>query len=388
VARAESAMSAKETAWARHDAAWRDPGAVTSHWEEAANVDPALLRFRTRGDFRGVLEGLDVTLLVSREYEHLVVGLTVEDGRPLATFFRLPHPSGLVYDRERQVLHLASTRNPNQILELAPAKSSRALVPVSARFYPGRSYLHDLALIGGSLYANSVGQNLVVRVEDSGRLAPAWWPRCVDASGKPLTDRNHIQLNSIAAGRTLGESFFTASAAEIGPRKPGHRDFPVDGRGVVFSGRTREPIARGLTRPHSARLHEKRLYVANSGYGELGTVENGRFRAIARLPGWTRGLAFASSVAFAGTSRVIPRFSRYAPGLELSESRCALHALDARSGRILGSLEWPSGNQIFAIDWAPRRAVSGFPFGPRRRSGSKASRDFFYSFQLDGKAGP
>jgi len=381
-------VKAREAAWARHDAEWRDTAQVASFWENAGKLDPALLRFRARGDFWGVLDRLEATLLVSREYEHLAIALSVEQGRPLATFLRLPHPSGLVYDRERRVLHLASTRNPNQILELAPVAGRSTLVPVSARFYPGRTYLHDLALIGGVLHANAVGQNVVVRVETTSGLTKAWWPRCIDTPNGPLLERNHIQLNSIAAGESLAESFFTASTDEIGPRKPGHRDFPVDGRGVVFSGRTREPIARGLTRPHSARLHQGHLWVANSGYGEVGIVENGHYRAVTRLPGWTRGLAFASGVAFAGTSRVIPRFSRYAPGVDLETSRCALHALDARSGKVLGSLDWPEGNQVFAIDWAPRRVVSGFPFGARRRSDSKTSRELFYSFQLDGKAGP
>jgi len=381
-------VSNREAAWARHDAEWRDTAQVASQWADAGKLDPALLRFRARGDFWGVLDRLEATLLVTREYEHLVVALTMEGGRPLATFLRLPHPSGLAYDRERRVLHVASTRNPNQILELAPVAGRSTLVPVSARFYPGRTYLHDLALIGGVLHANAVGQNLVVRVEASGRLSEAWWPQCVDSPRGPLRDRNHIQLNSIAAGKSVAESFFTASTDEIGSRKPGHRDFPVDGRGVVFSGRTREPIARGLTRPHSARLHKGKLWVANSGYGDIGIVEDGRYRVVTRLPGWTRGLAFASGVAFAGTSRVIPRFSRYAPGLDLETSRCALHALDAASGKVLGSLVWPEGNQIFAIDWAPRRSVSGFPFGARRCSDSKTSRDLFYSFQLDGKAGP
>ncbi len=381
-------MRARVAAWARHDAEWRDTAQVASQWADGGKLDPALLRFRVRGDFWGVLDRIEATLLVTREYEHLVVALTVEGGRPLATFLRLPHPSGLAYDRERKILHLASTRNPNQILELRPAAGPRCLVPVSARFYPGRTYLHDLALIGGVLHANASGRNLVVRVEATGGLSEAWWPRCVDTAKGPRLDRNHIQLNSIAAGKTLAESFFTASTDEIGPRKPGHRDFPVDGRGVVFSGRTREPIARGLTRPHSARLHRGKLWVANSGYGEIGIVQDGRYRVAARLPGWTRGLAFASGIAFAGTSRVIPRFSRYAPGLDLETSRCALHALDAASGRVLGSLVWPEGNQIFAIDWAPRRSVSGLPFGARRRGGSKSSRDLFYSFELDGKAGP
>ena len=381
-------MRARDAAWARHDAEWRDAAQVASFWEEAEKIDPALLRFRARGDFWGTLDRLEATLLVSREYEHLVVALSVEDGRPLATFFRLPHPSGLVYDRERRVLHLASTRNPNVIFELAPVAGHSTLVPVSARFFPGGTYLHDLALIGGVLHANAVGENVVVRVEATGGLSKAWWPRCIDTPKGPLVERNHIQLNSIAAGRSLVESFFTASTDEIGPRKPGHRNFNVDGRGVVFSGRTREPIARGLTRPHSARLHKGRLWVANSGYGEVGIIEDGRYQAVTRLAGWTRGLAFASGVAFTGTSRVIPRFSQYAPGLDLEKSRCALHAFDIRSGKVLGSLDWPEGNQIFAIDWAPRRAVSGFPFGARRRSGSKTSRELFYSFQLDGKAGP
>ncbi|HEY7699600.1 MAG TPA: DUF4915 domain-containing protein, partial [Vicinamibacteria bacterium] len=324
-----------------------------------------------------------------REYEHLAVGLSVLAGRPQVTYFRIPHPSGLAYDVLRNEVHLASTRNPNQILELAPVVSPKgALLPKAARFYPGRTYIHDLAFIGGVLHANAVGENAVVRVRDDGALERVWWPRCIETGRGPIFDRNHIQLNSIAAGRNLAESFFTASTDEIAPRKPGHRNFAVDGRGVVFSGRTREPVVRGLTRPHSARLHKGRLWVANSGYGEIGLIEDGLYRAVHRLPGWTRGLTFASGVAFAGTSRVIPRFSQYAPGLNLETSRCALHALDARSGKILGSLDWPEGNQIFAIDWAPRRAVSGFPFGARRRSDSRPSRDLFYSFQLDGKARP
>ena len=44
-------------------------------------------------------------------------------------------------------------------------------------------------------------------------------------------------------------------------RRPGHLNFPVDGRGVIFSGRTRDVVATGLTRPHSARLHEGTITV-------------------------------------------------------------------------------------------------------------------------------
>ncbi len=89
---------------------------------------------------------------------------------------------------------------------------------------------------------------------------------------------------------------------------------------MIFSGATREPIARGLTRPHSARLYEHRIWVDNSGYGHVGYVDAGEFHSVAALPGWTRGLCFRNGIAFVGTSRILPRFSKYAPGLEVDSS--------------------------------------------------------------------
>lgn len=388
-------MSRLGAIWARHDAEWRDTAQITSHWEHASGVEPSLLRTRVRGRFWETLERLKATLLLTREYEHLVVAASVVDGKPKTSYFRLPHPSGLVYDRERRVVHVASTRNPNEIVELRPVSGlavradvdaadagtmRRTLVPVSTRFYPGSTYLHDLALIGGKLHANAVGTNTVVRAEADGRLRRVFWPRCIERRGKPRIERNYIQLNSIAAGTTIRKSFFSASADAITSRRPGQRNYPVDGRGVIFSGATREPIVHGLTRPHSARLHRKKLWVANSGYGELGVVDHGRFDVTTRVPGWTRGVAFAKDVAFVGTSRVIPRFRSYAPGLDVDTSRCAVHAVDITSGDILGSLSWPHGNQIFAIDWAPRHVVSGLPFSARSRGDSKRAKQLFYAF--------
>jgi uncharacterized protein (TIGR03032 family) len=221
----------------------------------------------------------------------------------------------------------------------------------------------------------------VVRLDPADTADPVWWPAAVGAEDAPPPARNSIQLNSIAAGPTLERSYFSASTATPSARRPGHRNFPVDGRGVVFSGATREPICGGLTRPHSARLDDAgRVWVDNSGYGELGTVEDGRFTALARLPGWTRGLCLAGDVAIVGTSRVIPRFRQYAPGLDVASSVCGLHVVDLRSGDVRGSLVWPAGNQIFAVDRLPAAACLGFPFaaGPRRTA---RIRSLFYGFQ-------
>jgi len=131
---------------------------------------------------------------------------------------------------------------------------------------------------------------------------------------------------------------------------------------------------------HSLRFHEGSLFVDNSGYGEFGRVADGGFEPLSRLPGWTRGLCFAGAVAFVGTSRVIPRFRHYAPGVEPRRAKAGVHAVELRSGRVLGSLTWPLGNQIFALELTAGLGSRGFPFSPadRRPPGLEA----FYSRAL------
>ena len=399
----------------RDDRAWRHPAQVAAIWSGADDPDPVLLRFRASGSWWETLDAAGITLLVSREYEHLLLAISVVRGQPLVSYLPLPHPSGLAVDRRRHVLHVGSTRNPNQIYDLAPVSDllpradiradvlpGPTLVPMRARMLPGSLYTHDLAFIGSRLHANASGHNAVVRIGDgagrtggsAGRIGGsvgrpfrgaaafeyAWWPRCAETKAGVLVQQNHLQLNSIAAGASLAKSYFSASTDRISRRRPGHANFPVDRRGVVFSGATREPIAFGLTRPHSARLRNGQIWVLNSGYGEYGRIDAGAFHNVAALPGWTRGLAFHQRVAFVGTSRVLPRFRQYAPGLRLDGAVCGVHAIDAESGRVLGSLTWPRGNQIFAIDWMPRRVAEALPFV----IGARPPLSLFYAYRPDG----
>jgi uncharacterized protein (TIGR03032 family) len=378
--------------WAKHDAEWRHPAQAVSLWREAANTDRQLLRFEIGGPFWDLLEGLGVTLLVGREYEHLLMSFSCL-GRPIIAYHPVPHPSGIAVDRARGHVYVGSTRNPNQVFVLAPITGlvkrsdvvarppdDRPLIPIRSFFLPGSLYLHDLAFVGSQLHGNAVAHNAIVRFSENGAYRRVWWPRSIDSRGGPRFDVNLLQLNSIAAGGTLADSFFTASIASPHRRRPGHKDFPVRGRGVIFSGRTREPICSGLTRPHSARRQDGRLWVDNSGYGEFGCVSAGRFESVARLPGWTRGLALCGNIAFVGTSRIIPQFRRYAPGLDPASSVCGVHALNLTTGDVMASLIFPLGNQIFALETIDTRQSSGFVFRvdrPRRRA---EELSLFYAF--------
>ena len=94
--------------------------------------------------------------------------------------------------------------------------------------------------------------------------------------------------------------------------------------------------------PHSPRLYGGRLWLLNSGRGELGWVDvaTGRFTAVAFCPGYARGLTFIGRWAVVGLSR--PRGNQTFEGLELGEllaakdtaPRCGLLVVDTETGQV------------------------------------------------------
>ena len=362
----------------------RDPASVIGFFAEQDSLGERLSQRATRGWWE-VVASLGLTLLVTREYEHLLLAIACGGGTPTITFIRLPHPSGMAVDEPRGEVHVALTRNPNQIVSFTPAEfvvgdeKRRLLWPKRVEFFPGSNYFHDLAMVGGDLYATAVGHNAAVRVARDGGLMTAWWPRCIEEGGTPDHSRNRIQLNSIAAGESMAHSYFTASTAHPSRYDPGHLKFDPDGRGVLFDGSTRDVRIGGLTRPHSARLRSGDVWLANSGYGELVRVSKaGEMDVVIRLPGWTRGLCIVGNVAIVGTSRVLPRFQHYAPGVH--DAVCGVHAVDLLSGALLGSLTWAAGNQIFAVEALPHSMAAGFPYNARAKAESarRVASDAFY----------
>jgi uncharacterized protein (TIGR03032 family) len=91
--------------------------------------------------------------------------------------------------------------------------------------------------------------------------------------------------------------------------------------------------------PHSPRWHGGRLWLLESGTGRLvlADIANGRWQAVAELPGFARGLAFAGPYAFTfvGLSKIRPTSAM--DGVPLAERRhelkCGVAVVDLRTGQ-------------------------------------------------------
>jgi len=117
-------------------------------------------------------------------------------------------------------------------------------------------------------------------------------------------------------------------------------------------------VARGLSMPHSPRLHDSRLWVLESGTGQLVLVDaaNGQRQKVAEVPGFARGLALCGPYAFIGLSKI--RKTSAMDGVPLAERReqlkCGVAVVDLRSGQSIAFLEFQTAvEEIFDVQLLP-----------------------------------
>ena len=119
-----------------------------------------------------------------------------------------------------------------------------------------------------------------------------------------------------------------------------------------------EIMTRGLSMPHSPRLHGGKLWILNSGTGELLIVDpnNGKTTAVTKLPGFLRGMALFQNIAFIGVCKA--REKKIFGDLEIEkmeqELECAIYAIDLISGGIVGFIKFTKGiEELFDIQVLP-----------------------------------
>jgi uncharacterized protein (TIGR03032 family) len=360
----------------------------------AAGFDPKLLAFEETGGFFELLAAADHSLFVTREYEHFLLALDGGPDGPVQSPFPLPHPSGFWFDTATRELVVSSTRTPNILIWMSPYTDTEAgaeirpddveapagatlFLPRRARYLPGSLYIHDVVMMGRDVYATITGHNFLAKLSMDGGFERVWWPKGLDGLGRQAFNQNYFQLNSIAVGGTPEASFYTGFSDQASGTKPWKAGYGPRGKGVVFSGRTREPLLRGLTCPHAAKLHDGKLWLCDSGFGSIGRVENfdthdperTRYVEVAKAPGFTRGLAFAGDHVYVGLSKVIKQYEPYAPGLNPDETRCGVWVFNWRTGETVATLSWPEGYQIYDVQVLPGVKNPRLPLASRASDG-------------------
>ncbi len=198
------------------------------------------------------------------------------------------------------------------------------------QFLTGELDVHDIGYDGlGRLIFVNTRFNCLATTSSVHSFAPLWRPPFISA----LVDEDRCHLNGLAMA---GGRPAYVTAVSRSDTIDGWRDRRGDG-GILIDVRTNALVCAGLSMPHSPRVHGGRLWLLNSGTGELGTVADGCFTPHVFCPGFVRGLAFHGNLAFVGLSR--PRYERF-EGLALddrlraadSEPWCGIQVIDLDRG--------------------------------------------------------
>jgi len=197
---------------------------------------------------------------------------------------------------------------------------------------------HDVAIAadGRPVFVNTLF-SCVATVSEGASFKPLWRPPFISK----LAPEDRCHLNGLALGDGRPRYVTLVANSDVAD---GWRDRRADG-GMLMDVATGDPLLRGLSMPHSPRLHEGRVWLLNSGAGELGFLDRDakKFVPVAFCPGYARGLAFAGPYAVVGLS--LARENRTFQGLPLdgalaargAEPRCGLLVIDTRSG---DTVEW------------------------------------------------
>ena len=203
-------------------------------------------------------------------------------------------------------------------------------------FVTGELDAHDIGVLkdGRVVFVNTL-YNCLATPSERHSFTPLWKPPFISK----ILSEDRCHLNGLAMAEGVPRYVTAVSRSDT---IDGWRDRRADG-GIVVDVQSGEIVISGLSMPHSPRIYRDRLWLLNSGTGELGWIEPGsggssaKFHALAFCPGFLRGLAFHGKYAFVGLSK--PRYQRF-EGLALdrklrdvdSEPWCGVQVIDLDSG--------------------------------------------------------
>ena len=329
--------------------------------------------YRQTDSFVALLRQLGASLLVTTyQANKLLVVRETQGG--LSTLVRtFERPMGLAVDGRRLAL---GTRNQVWLLRNAPDIAPR-VEPAGqhdACYLPRSCHVtgdiggHEIAWAGKELWIVNTRFSCLCTLDPDYSFVPRWRPPFVTALA--ADDRCHLSglcMREAQSAESGAQDNGAPRSALCAPRyvtalgetdtRGGWRADKAKG-GCLIDVPSGEVVARGLSMPHSPRLHDGRLWLLESGTGRLVIVDttSGRWETVAELPGFTRGLAIHGPYAFIGLSKIreTATFGGLPIAERLGELKCGVAVVDLRRGQVVGLLEFQTAvEEIFAVQVLP-----------------------------------
>jgi uncharacterized protein (TIGR03032 family) len=302
--------------------------------------------------FTEILKRLGASLLVSTYQAGKVIIARVQDDVINTHFRAFETPMGMAFANGRLAIgtrtRLWDFRDQPDVSQKIdpPGRHDAVFLPRSCHF-TGNIAIHEVAWGGSELWIVNTRFSCLCTIDHEHSFVPRWRPPFVQG----LSPEDRCHLNGV--GMREGRPRYVTALGQTDARE-GWRVNKRDG-GCLMDVASGAIVAEHLSMPHSPRWYAGKLWLLESGRGQLITVDSadGRREVVAALPGFTRGLDFAGPLAFVGLSQV--RESAVFGDLPITERdgkerQCGVWVVDVRSGQTVAFLQFRGDVQeIFAV---------------------------------------
>ena len=296
--------------------------------------------------------------IVATTYQAGTAALIGWDGRQVTLLLRdFPKPLGLAIDGARLAL---ATREgvwlfgnadllAHDYLPETPGRYDALFLPRAA-YFTGDLHIHDIAFGADGLLLVNTRFSCLAHLSERFNFAPLWRPKFVS----DLVPEDRCHLNGLAMLNQRPKYVTALGSSDV---VGGWRANKAAG-GVLIDVTSDEIICAGLCMPHSPRWHENRLWLLNSGAGELLAVDldSGRAECVTRIPGYLRGLCFVGKYALIGMSQI--REAHIFGGLPIQNQyeslKCGIAVVNLTSGSMAALFEFTAGcTELYDVQFLP-----------------------------------
>ena len=313
------------------------------------------VRYEYSNNLPNILNHLNLSLFFSTYQAGKLGVVTVKDNSLNISFHNFDRAMGMAVSPTQMAVGgrdwVYFLRNDAKLApQIEPPGTYDACFLTRGGQYTGDISIHDLAWGNKELWMVNTRFSCLCTLTNNYNFLPQWRPKFVSA----LAPEDRCHLNGVAMVEGMPK-YVTVLGRTDTPG--GWRENKKQG-GCILEVPSSRVVTEGLAMPHSPRMHQNRLWVLNSGHGEIITVDvvSGKQEKIASLPGYTRGLALRGKYAFVGLSKI--RETAIFGDLPISDRlqdriKCGVAVVDLSAKEMIGCLEFKEGvDEIFDVQVA------------------------------------
>ena len=309
------------------------------------------VRYEYSNNLASILNHLNISLFFSTYQAGKLGVVTVKNNSLNISFHNFERAMGMAISPTQMAVGgkdwVYFLKNDSNLApQIEPPGSYDACFLTRGAQYTGDISIHDLAWGGQELWMVNTRFSCLCTLTNNYNFLPQWRPSFISA----IAPEDRCHLNGLAMVNGMPKYVTVLGQTD----SPGSwRDNKASG-GCILEVPSSKLITDGLSMPHSPRVYKNLLWVLNSGYGEIATIDlaSGKQEKIASLPGYTRGLALVGQYAFVGLSKIretaifgnLPICDRF------NDLKCGICVVDLQTRQMISCLEFKAGvDEIFDV---------------------------------------